>query len=111
MSYEVELKFPLPDPAPVLAAVRELGGVAGEPLVQADLYFNHPSRNFAQTHEAFRIRSSGDENCITYKGPVVDTQAKVREEIELEFAPGPAARDELRTLLTLLGFRPVLEVR
>ena len=40
------------------------------------VYFRHPSRDFQQTHEAFRLRRYDDEVFITYKGPVVDDADK-----------------------------------
>jgi adenylate cyclase, class 2 len=106
--YEVELKFPLPDPADTLAALGGLGATPAEPLVQRDVYFAHPSRDFAATNEALRVRSSGDANVVTYKGPLVDDRTKARREIEIPFANGRAA--ELEELLAALGFREVRAV-
>src|SRR3990172_1539942 len=108
--YEIELKFPLPDPGPVRARLAELGARAEPAVRQRDVYFRHPSRDFAQTNEAFRMRTTGDEVRITYKGPVIDTQVKVRREIELPV--GHSVRDAaaLEELLTLLGFTPVRPV-
>lgn len=108
--YEVELKFAVPDPAAVTARLAAWGAVEQAPQSQLDRYFNHPCRDFAESHEALRVRSIGSRNVITYKGPVVDTQTKMRREIEPEFASGPAAVAELVEMLTLLGFRPVRDV-
>jgi adenylate cyclase class 2 len=113
MSYEVELKFPLTDAASVAALrqrIAELKGHPSQPLDQRDLYFAHPSRDFAQTDEAFRLRCVGDDNFLTYKGPLVDQVAKTRREIEVSTAAGPAAREQLREMLTSLGFREVRDV-
>jgi len=113
MTYEVEMKFPLPSPAEV-AAVREriaaLAASAGEVLDQRDAYFAHPSRDFGQTDEVFRLRRVGEQNFLTYKGPVLDAVAKTRREIEVAAAAGSTAADQLLEMLTLLGFRPIGEV-
>ena len=113
MTYEVEMKFPLAD-ADAVAALRQrlamLGAQACEPLDQRDIYFAHPSRDFAQTDEAFRMRCVGEENFLTYKGPVVDPVAKTRREIEVSAAAGQQAREQLRDMFTSLGFREVRDV-
>lgn len=111
MLYEVELKFPLPDCREILNRLAELGAVAESPQEQVDRYFNHPARDFRETNEAFRIRSVGTANCLTYKGPVVDRATKTRREIEIAIAEGPDAVIQMEQMLTLLGFRAVREVR
>jgi adenylate cyclase class 2 len=103
--YEVELKFPLDDTRLVLDQLAELGAAPGEAVEQSDLYFRHPARDFGQTDEALRIRRSGDQNRVTYKGPRVDTRAKTRREVEVAFEQGEAAAESLRELLTAVGFR------
>jgi adenylate cyclase class 2 len=111
MSYEVELKFRLEQPGPVEALLREHGAVERSVFPHADSYFNHPSRDFRTTDEALRIRSVGDINCVTYKGPVIGNLAKTRREIEIGFANGTSAADQLFEMVRLLGFEFVREVR
>ncbi|MFN0198248.1 MAG: class IV adenylate cyclase [Planctomycetaceae bacterium] len=108
MAYEVELKFPVADRARLTVHLHELAARAGELEHHSDTYFMHPdpARDFAKTNEAFRIRSIGEEHFLTYKGPVVDRQVKMRQEIEIGFDSGPAAGKQMIQLLTLLGFRP-----
>lgn len=113
MSLEVELKFPLADPAAVETLRQKLAALraeAGEPLDQRDIYLAHPSRDFAQTDEAFRIRCVGDENFLTYKGPLLDEVTKTRQEIEVAAAAGTVVSDQLLEMFTRLGFRAVREV-
>ena len=113
MTYEVELKFPLPDAATVEALrqrIAVLGAHPSQPLDQRDIYFAHPCRDFAQTDEVFRLRCVGDENFLTYKGPLVDQVAKTRREIEVPAASGQIAREQLREMLASLGFREVRDV-
>ena len=111
MFYEVELKFPLADPARVLAQLEELGAERGEPIDQSDRYFNHPARDFARTDEALRIRSAAGRHCVTYKGPKLDPRAKTRREIEIPFGTAPGDDQQVAEMLTLLGFREVRTVR
>lgn len=111
MNYEVELKFRLADVVSTEARLKEMGAVESSTVSQIDRYFNHPSRDFHVTDEAFRIRSVGDANCVTYKGAVTGTVAKTRHEVEVDFAAGADAAKKLVDVLQLLGFRFVREVR
>jgi adenylate cyclase class 2 len=111
MSIEVEQKFRVHDPAAIAARLEELGIKLSSPELQVDRYFNHPSRDFAQTDEAFRIRQVGDDNLVTYKGPKLDQATKTRREIEVAIAPGDQAAAQFAELLVCLGFRPAAEVR
>ncbi len=105
--YEVELKFPVTDPAIVWERLTARGAVFGPESVQRDEYFAHPARDFAVTDEALRIRSVDAVNVLTYKGPVIDRLTKTRREVETPFADGPAALAQLRETFLALGFRSV----
>ncbi len=109
--YEVELKFAVPNPAGIVKRLAELGAEPRPSLDQVDRYFNHPSRDFSQTDEALRIRSVGDVNCITYKGPVVDAATKMRLEIEPALGDGTETADQFAELLMRLGFHEARGVR
>ncbi len=106
-TFEVELKFPIPDADEMTLHLLARGARRGGVVEQSDLYFQHPARDFRQTHEALRLRKTNDGVRITYKGPIIDTQTKTRREIELPVGRGTGDFDELRTLLTVLGFEPV----
>jgi len=111
MQLEVELKFPLADRVGIERRLRTLGARFQDSVEQADLYFAHPARDFAHTDEALRVRSVGDANFVTYKGPKLEATSKTRHELELPLPTGTAAREGYCQLLELLGFRRVLEVR
>ncbi|HEY2826884.1 MAG TPA: class IV adenylate cyclase [Pirellulales bacterium] len=111
MHFEVEQKFPLDDVAQVERRLKELGARPAESVGQVDLYFNHPARDFAQTDEALRLRSVGEKNFITYKGPKLDAATKTRRELELPLPSGGGAATEHAGLLEALGFKPVATVR
>lgn len=110
MPLEVEQKFRQPHTPEFFARLSAAGVTWGATEQQADLYFRHPSRDFAQTDEALRIRRIGSENHITYKGPKLDAQTKTRREIELPLAPGEAGFASWRELLEALGFSLVTVV-
>jgi len=107
---EVERKFRVTDAAPLRRRLEKLDAVWGQPQRQVDRYFAHPSRDFARTDEALRIRSAGDANQLTYKGPKLDATSKTRREIELALAGGPAGAEACAALLAALGFRRVADV-
>lgn len=108
--YEVELKFPVREADKVREALRALGAVEQRTVHEEDLYFAHPAREFAQTDEALRIRTVDGANTLTYKGPVLDTRTKMRQEIEVSFERGEPGRARLEALLLALGFRIVRRV-
>jgi adenylate cyclase class 2 len=111
MSYEVEVKYRLADRDRLLERLAQRGAAGGPSINQEDIYLNHPSREFAQTHEALRIRRIGTDNRITYKGPRLPGPTKTREEIEIAFAEGDDAFKQLSHLMENLGFRPIATVR
>ncbi len=129
--YEVEQKYPLADVPAVEAALARLGATWHRTAAQVDRYFNHPSRDFAVTDEALRLRRTDDTLAITWKGPRLDATAKTRRELELMLAQAAvpaaagteaavpaaagepavqAALDRWTELLEALGFRQVREV-
>ena len=110
--YEVELKFQVSDASVLERELVALGARFREPVEQVDRYFAHPCRDFAATDEALRLRRTGADVAITWKGPRIDAATKTRREIELAVAPngGPAAIDRWTGLLEALGFRQVREV-
>jgi adenylate cyclase class 2 len=110
MAFEVEIKFRVPDPRDLIARLASIGAVAGPEIEHEDLYLAHPSRDFARTDEAVRLRRVGDSNAITYKGPKRGGPTKTREEIEVPFEEGPDGRSRMATVFERLGFRPVATV-
>lgn len=110
MSIEIEIKFRVPDPHAVRAQALALGASPAGEARHIDRYFAHPARDFAQTDEALRVRSTQDANHITYKGPKRGGPAKTREELEVAFEAGPEAERTLAQILERLGFRIVLTI-
>ncbi|HEU5115398.1 MAG TPA: class IV adenylate cyclase, partial [Isosphaeraceae bacterium] len=83
--FEVEIKFRAADHRALAARLIALGAEASEAQEHEDLYLAHPSRDFARTDEALRLRRVGDQNRVTYKGPKLGGPTKTREEIEVPF--------------------------
>jgi adenylate cyclase class 2 len=111
MKYEVELKFISDDSVGVRQICESLAGAPPEVRTEVDTYLRHPSRSFAATDEALRVRESNGQIKVTYKGPKVDPTTKTRKEIEIEVAPASSSIDELLDLWRCIGFLPVRTVR
>ncbi|HAJ27477.1 MAG TPA: class IV adenylate cyclase, partial [Syntrophus sp. (in: bacteria)] len=81
----------------------QVGAVAGPVLQEMDHYYQHPSRDFGQTHEALRLRITGGQCRITYKGPRMAGTAKIRFEAETEIGD----YETMKSILDRLDFRHV----
>jgi adenylate cyclase class 2 len=110
MAIEVEQKFRVRDVVELERRLQALGAEHLETAEQTDRYFAHPSRDFAQTDEALRLRRIGEFNFITYKGPKLDATTKTRREIEVGLANGQPAAADAAELLSAIGFTTVAEV-
>lgn len=111
MSFEVEQKFRTNGHAEVAARLERLGAEPGPTRAQEDAYINHPSRDFARTGEALRLRRSGQDNVVTYKGPKLGGPAKTREELEVPFQEGAEGFLSMLGVFESLGFRSVALVK
>ncbi len=110
MHYEVEQKFRVASHEGVLTALAAQGVAVGKPVEQVDCYYRHPQRDFAETDEAFRLRSVDQKNFMTYKGPKIDAETKTRREEEVRLADGPEARTTCDAIIRNLSFEPVATV-
>jgi adenylate cyclase class 2 len=107
----VEVKYRSADHGRLRRLLLERGAREDPPAEQEDVYLRHPTRDFARTNEAFRLRRDGGENRITYKGPRLPAPTKTREEIEIALAGGEAAFHDVARLFENLGFHPVAAIR
>lgn len=108
---EIEVKYPVPDFAPIEERLRAWGATPHPPRDDADHYYNAPHRDFAATDEAFRVRRIGRTNLVTYKGPKIDSETKTRTEVEVPLADGDEPAERFGQILKHLGFKPVAVVR
>ena len=103
--YEVELKVRA-DHDGLRDRLEAVGAEPSGTVRQVDTYYDHPTRAFAETDEALRIRretdgGGGDERMkVTYKGPLVDPDSKARKELETAVEDG----DTFAAALEALGF-------
>ncbi|MCD2199684.1 class IV adenylate cyclase [Halobacterium sp. KA-4] len=134
--YEVEVKVPASHDA-VRAALADSDAECVGTVAQADTYFDAPHRDFAETDEALRVRRvataaetferdavqggltaaidavldgeyrAEGESRVTYKGPLLEAESKSREEFETAVGSG----EEMREILSRLGFEPAATVR
>jgi adenylate cyclase class 2 len=111
MVYEVELKFPVADARLLWQRLAAEGVELAAEEQQCDRYYNHPSRDFAQSREALRVRQVEGQALVTYKGPRLPGAVKAREELEWSLGPDDPRGERLAMLLERLGFRPVARVR
>ncbi len=100
---EVEIKYRIENPENFENRIAVIGGTFVKEVIEEDLYFNHPCRDFSKTDEALRIRNDGT---LTYKGPRVDSQTKSREEINVKIED----LKKMREILEKLGFIFVAKV-
>jgi adenylate cyclase class 2 len=107
---EIEQKYRVGDPAPLLARMAALGLHLGAVQVEADHYLNAPDRDFARTDEAFRLRRIAAQNYLTYKGPKKAGPVKTREELEIAVPDGDEAAAQYLKLFACLGYRFVTVV-
>ena len=109
--YEVELKVRA-DHERLRQRLSEFGADPGRTVRQIDTYYDHPTRSFADTDEALRIRretiddDDGGETRVTYKGPLLEAESKTRAELETGLEDG----DTFAGILEALGFEPAATV-
>ncbi len=111
--YEVELKVEA-DHERVRTALDNAEATPVDHVRQVDTYYDAPHREFAETDEALRLRreteldGDGAETTtkMTYKGPLVESESKTREEHETGVDDGEAAAG----ILDGLGFEPAATV-
>jgi len=100
VSVEIEIKCYCADDANVKDLLSEIGAQFIDRRFESDIYFNHPSKNFADSDEALRLRTIGDRTIITYKGPKLSKISKARIEYETEVKDYPS----MKNMLISLGF-------
>ncbi len=105
MTYEVEIKLPLPDDTNIISKLEKLGFQLEGKKHQIDDYYNSPKVNFAQSDEALRLRHDiiSSKTFITYKGPKLKGDAKIRVEEETEISNA----NTMGKILEHLGFPKV----
>ncbi len=107
--FEVELKYPVTSHDRIRQQLLTMESTQTGISKHCDEYFNQTLLDFAGNDIALRIRSAEDSHTLTYKGPNLDSRAKVREEIEIQL--GTEDKDKFRDILLGMGFHSVLCVQ
>jgi adenylate cyclase class 2 len=110
MTVEIEVKSRIDDARRFERGLRKAGARMMKETVENDVYYSHPCRDFASTDEAVRIRRSGTDADLTYKGPKLDKKSKTREEIVIPL-DGPDGAALADAMLLRLGFGKVARVQ
>ena len=108
---EVEQKYHVDDPIVLRERLAQLGAIEQPQQQHSDTYYNHPCRDFAETHEALRLRRCDGVPMVTYKGTKLPGAVKARRELEWRLDPGDDDGTKMESLLVLLGFRAVATVK
>jgi adenylate cyclase, class 2 len=108
---EIEMKFRVNEFTAVEQTLHAWKAVPQTAIEEADHYFNAPDRDFGRTDEAFRLRSIGTGNRVTYKGPKQGGLTKTRTEIEIGLESGIEAADKFCRMVQHLGYRPTAVVK
>lgn len=104
-SLEVEVKFLVADLEGVRQRARAGGALAAPRVHERNVRFDTPDEALLSRQELLRLRQDTRAR-LTFKGLAAEdaaSEAKVREEIELEIADF----DRMAAILERLGFRPV----
>lgn len=104
---EIEIKVKVPTLDPICQKLDQIGALHSEHLMERDMYYNAPHRDFKDTDEALRLRTTSHGTTLTYKGKKeIICGSKIRKEYNLSVE----AKETAHEILTHLGFIPVAEV-
>jgi len=101
--YEIEIKLKVES---FKGLIEKLKRFKKREVLQKDVYYQHPCKNFGETDEALRLRIVDSIGELTYKGPRVKSKVKKRVEIIVKTSDV----NELKKLLERLGFKPIAEI-
>jgi len=102
---EVEIKARIRDLRRTMMRLKKLGAVKVKEERQTDIYLRAPHKNLGEKDEVLRIRE-GIVDTMTYKGPRIGRDAKVREHLEVAISSGETARK----ILEKMDFKKVAEI-
>mgnify|MGYP000430345190 CR=1 FL=1 len=84
---EVEIKAKVKNLDEIEKKLLEMGAYLIGIEKQEDIYFTSPFKDFKKSDEALRLRKSNEVYYLSYKGPKLDSKAKIREEVQVEVDP------------------------
>ena len=109
MAQEIEAKMRVADLDSMRKRLVGQGAVRAGSELETNIYFDTPGGSLRQSGKGLRIRiavqESGENHCtMTFKGPLLPSELKTREEIEFTISDAQSAQQ----LLERLGFPPTL---
>jgi adenylate cyclase class 2 len=104
---EIEVKVKVPNLSPIRHELEQVGASYNEHLTEKDMYYNAPHRDFGETDEALRLRTTANGTTLTYKGKKeIIHGSKIRKEYNVSIE----SKEIIHDILTHLSFIPVAEV-
>ncbi|MCJ7450237.1 MAG: class IV adenylate cyclase [Candidatus Nanohaloarchaeota archaeon QJJ-9] len=90
--------------------IKELGGEKIEEIVEKDLYFTSPVRDFMETNECLRIRRRPDYKELTYKGKSNEAMKEKDQFWKSELDIPIEDVEKVRSLLVSIGCKELVDV-
>jgi adenylate cyclase class 2 len=101
--HETEIKLPLAAAADGRRLLRRAGfRVSKRKLFESNTLFDTPEAKLRTAGSALRVRECDGRAILTFKGPVLKSRHKTREELELDVSDGAL----FVSILSRLGFAP-----
>ena len=100
MAVETEAKIQVADHEALRERLAQLGAKCQAERLEVNIYFDTAEGELLRNDRALRLRSIGEKNVLTYKGPARKGKYKQRLEIQTAIADGQA----VERLLGELGF-------
>jgi len=101
------MKVKVLDLTPIRHELEQIGASYNEHLTEKDMYYNAPHRDFGETDEALRLRTTSNGTTLTYKGKKeIFHGSKIRKEYNVSIE----SKETIHDILTHLSFIPVAEV-
>lgn len=105
--YEIEIKILDIDREKVEEKLLSLGAIKIFDDEIHAIYYDSADNAIKKSRNTFRLRKEGKRSVLTFKGYIENTEAKVREEKEVEVADF----DAMRSILESAGFSMWLEMK
>ncbi len=103
---ETEIKLPASDPQAALGRIESARlRLVKERTFESNLLFDTPDASLRRQSQVLRLRQSGEQCLLTFKGAPLHRRHKVREEIEIQISGIDAMKVVLERLGFLVSFR------
>jgi adenylate cyclase class 2 len=104
LDHEIEVKIPLRSSAGIHERLESIGfNVSSPRCFEANTVYDTPDQSLRRKNMLLRLRQSGSQGILTWKGPEAAGPHKSRPELET----GVASLQTLHKILDQLGYHPV----